>query len=24
VHPTLITQELQTIKYIKQHNINYN
>jgi hypothetical protein len=23
VHPTLITPELQTIKCIKQHNINY-
>jgi hypothetical protein len=24
VQPTLIIQELQTIKCIKQHNINYN
>jgi hypothetical protein len=24
VQPTLITQELQTIKRIQQHNINYN
>jgi hypothetical protein len=24
VHPTLIIQELQTIKCIKQHNISYN
>jgi hypothetical protein len=23
VHPTLIIQELQAIKYIKQYNINY-
>jgi hypothetical protein len=23
VHPTLIIQELQAIKYIKQHNISY-
>jgi hypothetical protein len=22
-HPTLITQELQAIKYVKQHNISY-